>query len=142
MTCLVVLLEPGTGALDPHRRRQRGRDLRGPSQLAAPGAADRNSTVQQHAQIRGAVEPGLGADVKDVLHGRDEMRQMVRAAAAGKAPQLEIAASRRHEEEIVVDEARIDRLRQEEGIAVDVAVHIDNGNALLCYRRRRADWCC
>ncbi|ODR97497.1 hypothetical protein AUC70_00255 [Methyloceanibacter stevinii] len=50
--------------------------------------------------------------------------------AAGVALQVEASASRRREHQVVVEEARIDRLLEVEVRRVHVPVHVHDGNAL------------
>ena len=49
-----------------------------------PGRPIRDPAIQQHAQIRGAVEPGLVGGVEDILRRRQELRQDM-GAPAGEA---------------------------------------------------------
>lgn len=67
--------------------------------------------------------------MEDLVCRGDHMRQDM-GAAAGVALEVEASASRRREDQVVVEEARIDRLFEVEVGGVHVAVHVDNRNAL------------
>jgi hypothetical protein len=64
----------------------------------------------------------------DVLARGDELRQH-EGPLAEEAPQLEHAAPRRPEEQIVIEEAGIDGIAQEELVAMHVPIHDDDRNA-------------
>src|SRR6266508_3326167 len=67
----------------------------------------------------------------DILARGDELRQH-ESPWADKAPELEDAAARRPEEQIVIEEAGIDRVAEEELIALwRRAVHKDDRDAFL-----------
>ena len=86
--------------------------------------------MQQHAEIGGPVEPRFGARLKHVLEVGDEVGKDMRPAAR-QAFQLEDAASRRLEEQIVFEETGVDRLFEVERIILHIAVRVDDRDALL-----------
>ena len=86
--------------------------------------------MQQHAEIGGPVEPRFGARVKHVLDVGDEVGKNMRAAAR-EAFQLEDAATRRLEEQIVFEETGVDRLFEEERIILHIAVSVDDRDTFL-----------
>jgi hypothetical protein len=65
-----------------------------------------------------------------VLHRRLELGQD-EGAAAQEAPELEHPAPGRPEEQVVIEEAGVDRLLQEELIPRDIPIHEHNGDSLL-----------
>jgi hypothetical protein len=67
--------------------------------------------------------------VPHVLHRCLELRQH-EGACPEEASELEDAASRGPEEQVVIEEAGVDRLRQEEGVALHVAADINHRNAV------------
>ncbi len=76
----------------------------------------------------------------DVLRRGDELRQEQRAATH-EASQLEDAAVGLPEEQIVIEEAGVDRLGQEEGVALDVAVDEHHRNAVGVEHAWPWNWC-
>jgi hypothetical protein len=87
------------------------------------------AAIEQHPKIGAAVEPGVGALVPHVLHRCLELRQH-EGAWAEEASQFKDAASRRPEEQIVIEEAGVDGIAEEEGIALHVAADINHWDAV------------
>ena len=92
--------------------------------------AYRRAAVEEHAQVGGAVEPGVRASMPHVLSRGDELRQD-EGAFAQKALQFEDATSRGREEQVVVEQAGVDRLREGKRITLDIAVDVNDGDARL-----------
>jgi len=125
----VVPVEPAAGAPRPHCRRQRIRSRRFKCLAARIIRRGRRTAREQHAQIRGAVEPSVRALMPDVLGGGHQLRQQERARA-GEASQLPEATIGRNEEQIIVEEAGVDGLRQlEVRLARRRTVHEDDRDA-------------
>jgi hypothetical protein len=72
----------------------------------------------------------------DVLARGNELRQH-EGPWADKASELEDTASGRPEEQVVIEEAGVDGIRQKEGVSFDVrSVHIDDRDAVLVEHAR------
>lgn len=108
---VILEREPAAGAARPDTRREIVELLTAHLVAGAGRVAAEIAPRQQRAQIGALVEPRFRRVVERVVGHRDQMRQDM-GAAAGVVLQLEEAAACALEEQVVFEEARIDRLLQ------------------------------